>query len=209
MNSMEIMGFEILPPAPAAEPIYNFENLALMFFIFVITGWIWEVIYTAATERVIAKRGMLHGPWLPIYGVGGILIILFLSRFYRMPPLVFVLAVLLCSAVEYSAALLVEHFFGCRWWDYSHKFANIRGRICLGGMLLFGLSGTVAVCSVGPVLNDNIARIPRGPHRALVVILCVVFAADVVVSLLNPNTGKGITYDVSRKRDHSDHSDEK
>ena len=46
---MDIMGYQILPPMPAAEPIYRFENLALMFFIFMVTGWIWEVVYTAAT----------------------------------------------------------------------------------------------------------------------------------------------------------------
>lgn len=205
---MDIMGYQILPPMPAAEPIYRFENLALMFFIFMVTGWIWEVIYTAATERVIAKRGMLHGPWLPIYGVGGILIILLFSRFYRTPQLVFILAVVLCSVVEYSAALLVEHFFGCRWWDYSHKFANIRGRVCLGGMLLFGLSGTIAVCSVGPMLNDQLGHIPHRQQFVLVVVLCVVFAADLIVSFLNPNTGKGVTYDVTNKHSGSDHSDE-
>jgi len=205
---MEIMGFEVLPPPPVMEPVYNPENLVLMFFIFMFTGWIWEVIYTAITEHVVAKRGMLHGPWLPIYGIGGILIILFLSRFYRMPMLVFVLAVALCSTVEYSTALAVEHFFGCRWWDYSHKFANIRGRICLGGILLFGLSGTIAVCSVGPVLNDQIGRIPRIPYVALIIVLCIVFAVDVIVSLLFPNTGKGVTYDVGKNSDSSDKIDD-
>lgn len=204
---MELLDFGILPPSPATQPIYNFENLVLMFFIFMFTGWIWEVIYTAITEHVIAKRGMLHGPWLPIYGVGGILIILFLSRFYRMPMVVFVLAVLLCSTVEYSAALVIEHFFGCRWWDYSQKFANIRGRICLGGMLLFGLSGTVAVCSVGPVLNDQIGRIPRIGQIALIIVLCIVFAYDVIVSLMFPNTGKGVTYDIKHQSDRNDRKD--
>ncbi|MBE6611120.1 MAG: hypothetical protein E7632_01395 [Ruminococcaceae bacterium] len=205
---MEIFGFQILPPPPSVMPVYNFENLVLMFFIFMVVGWIWEVIYTAATERVIAKRGMLHGPWLPIYGVGGILVVLILNPFYRMPALVFVLAVTLCSTVEYSTALAIERFFGCRWWDYSEKFGNIRGRICLGGMLLFGLSGTIAVCSVAPVLNDSIDRIPRGPHRAIIIILSAIFIVDVVVSFLFPNRGKGVTYDIQKNSDKSDHSDD-
>ena len=60
---------------------YTLDNLILMFFVFSVTGWVWEVIYIAFTEGVVANRGMLHGPWLPIYGGGGVLILLLLGRF--------------------------------------------------------------------------------------------------------------------------------
>ena len=98
-----------------------------MFFIFSFTGWVWEVIYIGFTEGVVAKRGMLHGPWLPIYGVGGVLILLLLSRFKENPPLVFILAVLLCGSIEYSTGVAIEMIFRCRWWDYSTKFMNLNG----------------------------------------------------------------------------------
>ena len=80
--------------------LYHLYNLILMFFIFSFTGWVWEVIYIGFTEGVVAKRGMLHGPWLPIYGVGGVLILLLLSRFRNNPPLVFLLAALLCGTIR-------------------------------------------------------------------------------------------------------------
>ncbi|MBQ8508998.1 MAG: putative ABC transporter permease [Clostridia bacterium] len=176
---------------------YNFANLCIMFFIFAFTGWIWEVIYIGFTEGVIAKRGMLHGPWLPIYGVGGILILLILSRFRTHPAAVFAIAVLLCASMEYATGVAVEYLFHCRWWDYSDKFFNIHGRICLEGMMLFGVSGTVAVCKVGPMLNRKIGSLRWDVHLALIILLGGAFLIDLFVSLfVAPNTGVGVTYEL-------------
>lgn len=180
---------------------YRLENLALMFFVFAFAGFVWEVIYTAATERVVAKRGMLHGPWVPLYGVGGVLILLLLGRFRANPPLVFFLAMVLCGTVEYFTGVLVERFYGQRWWDYSTKRVNFRGRICLSGTLLFGLTGTAAVCGFGPILNNEIAKIAFPIHVGLVIILGAIFIIDVAASARRPNSGKGVTYDIKNDKD--------
>lgn len=181
------------------QPRYSIDNLIVMFFVFAFSGWVWEVIYIGITEGVIAKRGMLHGPWLPIYGVGGILIILLLSRFRCNPPLVFILAVLLCGTMEYATAVAVESIFRCRWWDYSDKFMNLNGRICLEGLLLFGVSGTAAVCKFGPVLNSAIGRLHRGLHVFINIILCIAFVVDLLFSIFMPNMGVGVTYELLTK----------
>jgi uncharacterized membrane protein len=180
--------------AQPTNPKYSLDNLIIMFFIFSFSGWVWEVIYIGFTEGIIAKRGMLHGPWLPIYGVGGILIILFLSRFYPSPPKVFILASLLCGTLEYLTAISIEYLFQCRWWDYSDKFLNLNGRICLEGILLFGITGTIAVCKVGPNLNDAISKLNRELHTILNITLCSAFAVDLIFSMRFPNIGEGITY---------------
>ncbi len=184
---------------------YSIENLALMFFIFAFVGFIWEVIYTAVTEKVVAKRGMLKGPWLPLYGVGGVLILLLLGRFRANPPLVFVLAMALCGTIEYLTGVIVEHFYGQRWWDYSEKRLNLRGRVCLSGIILFGISGTAAVCTFGPMLNDNIRHLGFPIQTALVAVLGLVFVADIFTSVRSPNSGKGVTYDIENehKNDNS------
>jgi len=173
---------------------YPLYNLIVMFFIFSCVGWIWEVIYIAFTEGVVAKRGMLHGPWLPIYGVGGILILLLFGRYQSRPILVFILTVILCTVMEYSTALAVEAIFKCRWWDYSTKFMNFNGRVCLGGMLLFGLSGMTAVCKAGPILNDKIGHLRPRLHNFIIISLSVAFVADFIFSMIFPNVGVGVTY---------------
>lgn len=203
----DILG-KILPGQVTEITDYRLENLALMFFIFAFAGFVWEVIYTAATERVVAKRGMLHGPWIPLYGVGGVLILLLLGRFRDNPPLVFILATVLCGSVEYLTGVLVERIYGERWWDYSTKRVNFKGRICLSGILLFGVSGTAAVCGFGPILHENIAHIAFPIHVALVLGLGALFIVDIIVSAKRPNRGKGVTYDVSSKKDNRDNKND-
>ena len=173
---------------------YSLDNLILMFFVFSGIGWVWEVIYIGFTEGVLANRGMFHGPWLPIYGVGGVLILLLLGRFKRYPLVVFILATLLCGSMEYLTAVAVEFFFRCRWWDYSTKFMNLNGRICLEGLLLFGISGTGAVCKGGPALQAAIMRINPRLRAFLRVFLSISFICDLILSLIFPNMGVGVTY---------------
>ena len=43
----------------------------LLFFLFSAAGWLWEILLTVFTTGRWVNRGMLHGPWLPVYGVGG------------------------------------------------------------------------------------------------------------------------------------------
>lgn len=173
---------------------YTLDNLILMFFVFSFVGWIWEVIYIGFTEGVIANRGMLHGPWLPIYGIGGVLILMMLGRFKNHPIAVFILATLLCGTMEYMTGIAVEYFFRCRWWDYSTKFMNLNGRVCLEGLMLFGISGTAAVCKGGPALQSAIIRIDPSVRSVLRFSLSTIFIIDLAFSFIFPNMGVGVTY---------------
>ena len=53
-------------------------NLDLMCYLFLIfltgclVGWIYEEIFYWITEGMLRNRGILYGPWLPIYGIGAL-----------------------------------------------------------------------------------------------------------------------------------------
>ena len=49
------------------------RNILLLFIFFAVCGWIYEVIWTYFDDGVWTNRGFLFGPWLPIYGFGGML----------------------------------------------------------------------------------------------------------------------------------------
>ena len=51
----------------------------MMFFIFCFVGWVWEVSLAFISEDMFVNRGTLHGPWLPIYGTGGVIILVLLK----------------------------------------------------------------------------------------------------------------------------------
>ena len=53
--------------------------LIFMFFTFSIIGWVWEGIYDLLKHGVLANHGVLFGPWLPIYGFGGVFLYLLLN----------------------------------------------------------------------------------------------------------------------------------
>lgn len=64
------------------ESISYVTVLILLFFVFSVAGWLWEVGLHLVQDGVFVKRGVLSGPWLPIYGTGGVLIMLVLRRFF-------------------------------------------------------------------------------------------------------------------------------
>lgn len=78
-----------------------FDYYALLFFITAFAGWLWEVLLYLVTDHTFVNRGVYRGPYLPIYGVGCVILILLLHRMRKRPVFVFVLSSLLCSALEY------------------------------------------------------------------------------------------------------------
>lgn len=54
---------------------YSVWSVIMVFFIMSFGGWIWEVSLHLITNGTIVNRGVLHGPWLPIYGSGSVLIL--------------------------------------------------------------------------------------------------------------------------------------
>lgn len=173
---------------------YTIWSLILLFFVFSFVGWAWEVSLHLITDGSFVNRGVLHGPWLPIYGSGGILILTLLNRARRKPVLEFFLIIVLCGAVEYSTSCLLEVLHdGKKWWDYSGYFLNLNGRICAEGLFVFGLGGMAFVYLAAPVLDNWIRKIRMSILIPVCLILIALFAGDTVYSSRFPNTGKGIT----------------
>ncbi len=173
---------------------YSVTSLILLYFIFCIVGWTWEVSQHVVAAGNFVNRGVLHGPWLPIYGTGGILILVVLNRLRKSPLAEFLAAIVLCGTVEYFTALVLEVTHdGNKWWDYSGYFLNLNGRICAEGLLVFGIMGMVIVYVLAPLLDNFLRRIPGRIALPICVILLGIFGVDQVYSAKHPNMGRGIT----------------
>ena len=181
---------------------YSIWSLIALFFIFAIIGWVWEVVLHIIVDGEFVKRGVLQGPWLPIYGYGGILILTVLNKFRAKPLTQFIAIIILCGTIEYFTSVYLETIYnGQRWWDYSGYFLNLHGRICAEGLLVFGLGGIAIVYIAAPLLDNIIKKID---HKKLVTVCCILvilFAIDNIYSRKVPNTGRGITdYQAAVKR---------
>ena len=172
---------------------YSVWSLIVIYLGLAIFGWLWEVALHLITYGTFVNRGALQGPWLPIYGSGGVLILVLLRRFADRPALMFVLTVILCGVVEYSVATFLWETQHTYWWNYSGYFLNIQGRVCAEGLLVFGLGGLAFVYVLAPLFDEIFKRIPKRAAVSVCCILLVAFGADTVYSLISPNTGEGIT----------------
>ena len=173
---------------------YSVLSLIFIFFTMCIIGWAWEVALHLHADGVFINRGVMHGPWLPIYGAGGVLILMILNKLRRNPLAEFVAAVVLCGSLEYTAAYLLETFNGgTKWWDYSGYFLNIHGRVCAEGLLIFGLGGVAVVYFLGPFLDNMFRRVPVKIGLPVALLLVISFTGDMIYSIGHPNKGEGIT----------------
>lgn len=182
------------PRTISADRSYSLVNLIMMFFIFCFVGWVWEVSLAFISEDMFVNRGTLHGPWLPIYGTGGVIILVLLKKLREKPALEFVAAMVLCGCLEYFSSWYLEMTHdGQRWWDYTGYFLNINGRICAEGLLTFGLGGLAIVYLLAPALDNLLSRIDARKLGIVAAVLLVLYCADQVYSAQHPNVGAGIT----------------
>ncbi|NCB62153.1 MAG: hypothetical protein EOM52_00815 [Clostridia bacterium] len=172
---------------------YTISCYILFFFTFSMVGWLWEVGLHLVQTGELVNRGVLLGPWLPIYGSGGVLVLLLLKPIFEKPILVFFSSMILCSAIEYFTSWFLEVTKGQRWWDYSGYFLNINGRICLEGAVVFGIGCCAVVYLLAPTLARVYERLPGKPTLLLCAVLVAGFGTDVVWSHFHPNEGNGVT----------------
>ncbi|MFA7108008.1 MAG: putative ABC transporter permease [Sphaerochaetaceae bacterium] len=177
----------------------KFSIYVISFFIYCVFGYICEVIYCGIPAKRFINRGFLHGPYLPIYGFGG-LSIQILSKLISTSGkdsnifIVFFGGMLLASIIEYIGSFLLEKVFGIKLWDYSkHKF-NLNGRICLLNSSLFGGLSVVAVFYLMPVLSKlhNLSIFNLSSDRKVLIaeIILVVMGSDFASSIISMNEFK-------------------
>ncbi|MBR4024342.1 MAG: DUF975 family protein [Firmicutes bacterium] len=172
---------------------YTIWSVIMVFFAFAFVGWCWEVGIHLIQDGVFVNRGVMHGPWLPIYGGGVAMIVVLLAKWRRNPLQEVVSIIILCGIVEYTTSWYLEVTKGMRWWDYTGYFLNLNGRICGEGLMVFALGGMAAVYLLVPVLDTMWSKLKPKVLAGICIVLLVCFAADMIYTQLVPNVGDGIT----------------
>lgn len=159
-----------------------FLKYFLYFFIYSVLGWIVECTFVSIKEKKIVNRGFLIGPYCPIYGYGSIGMILYLEPYKNNLLTVFILAVVICSILEYFTSYTMEKLFKTRWWDYSNKKFNLNGRICGENACLFGIGGVIVVYFIQPIIKYLTNKIRTNVLIIISSICFLVFATDTILS---------------------------
>ncbi len=172
-----------------------FQTWFLYFWTYCVLGWCYEVFLEVVVYRWgFSNRGFLWGPYLPVYGVGALLILgclgrlknrpLRVGRVNLMPAVVFLAVVALTTVVELIASYLLEWTTGGWLWDYTRYTIQWQGRICLSASLRFGVGGMVILYGLQPLLEKGVGQLGGRRRRVVFVVLFTVFVLDCIVRVV-------------------------
>lgn len=164
------------------------KKLLFYFIVFSFVGFIWEVIVDLVYLEGLNNPGTMMGPYVPIYGVGGLLIYFLSIKLKDKPLVLFIVSFLLSGILEYSTALFLENIYNMKWWDYSDMPLNFHGRIFFLGLVGFSLAGMFAVYVVVPYMDKLINKFNKKAFNVFLIVFVVFFIIDFMFSIVKPNT---------------------
>lgn len=162
------------------------NRLCYLFVIFLIgclSGWLYEEVFYWYTEGMLRNRGILYGPWLPIYGVG-VLGIYAMKPLKKYPPVLFLLSAGITGIVEYVIGWVAIYGFGLRLWDYRGLFGNIGGIICFRSVVSFAVLGLAFHYLIEPSARRVMGRLNRNVVYGGCLALAALLTADCILSAL-------------------------
>ena len=140
-----------------------FLELAFLFFMGSLAGWVLEVLFrrfisSANPERRWINPGFCTGPYIPLYGFGLCLMYLIASLEKRSVidspvwnRVVLFAAMAVCmTVIEYIAGILSLKILKVRLWDYTGEWGNIQGIICPKFSLIWAVLGAAYYFLIHP-----------------------------------------------------------
>ncbi len=161
------------------------------FLIYSFAGWVLESVYKTICTKKIVNSGFLYGVFCPIYGIGALIMYLFLS-ICNNPITVFLTGFVVLSVWEYIVSWGIEKIFHETYWDYSNYKFNINGRVCLLNSIFWGVLGVIFTYIVHPFVETQIIKINDIVLIVITVILLIIMLIDAIISIIKLN-------DISKK----------
>lgn len=161
---------------------YSFTQWLAFFLIYCFLGWVWESCYVSIRQKKWINRGFMHGPLLPIYGSGAVIVLLAALPFKGNVFAVYIAGMISATILEYCTGAAMEAIFKVRYWDYSNKKFNLNGHICLFCSLGWGFFSIAMVYCLHEPFEQMVLSIPENVLSPVVFILMMIAAADFAIS---------------------------
>lgn len=154
------------------------------FIIYSFLGWILESVFRSIIEKKLINTGFLRGPFCPIYGIGAIIMLIFLERFQDKPILLFFIALTLLTTWEYIVGVILEKLFNTKYWDYSDHKINFQGRICLTNSICWGFLGVAFVKYIHQFVEGFVSKIDIQILYYSITIISLVMMVDLITTVI-------------------------
>ena len=171
------------------------QSYVLYFFFYSVLGWLYEVFLEVVVYRWgFTNRGVLLGPYCPVYGVGALVFLLAFSRLmakrepawfrWVKPVLVFLGCMIAATAIELATSYLLEALTGAWPWQTYRDYAiNFEGRIALSPSIRFGLGGLLFLYVLQPLFHRLVPSLSPRVRRGACIAVLVLLAVDCSVLL--------------------------
>ena len=155
--------------------------IGTIFYICSILGFLYELVLSYAYNGKFFSHAFLYGPYLPIYGLGSILLTLF-SKYKKYPLVIFALSFLASALFEGFSGLLLLKIFKIRLWDYTNHFLNIGGFVCFLSAFTFSVLSLLLIYIILPLIKKLVKKY-RDNLKIILGILSSIFITDLIATL--------------------------
>ena len=166
------------------------HHLFWYFLIFSILGLIIETLYCFITSGTLeSRKGLIWGPFCPVYGVCGAIIIYILNKFNCKNNIkLFILGFILGSITEYILSYGLEAVYGMRFWNYEYLQYNLNGRISLLFSFYWGILSIILVKFIKPLIDKLVDKIKPHTRNILELGIFIFLVIDCIVTIYGIQT---------------------
>ena len=168
------------------------SNYVVYFFLYCVIGWIYEVFLEVVVYRWgFSNRGVLFGPWLPVYTLIFIFLIYPLIKNKKYPkklyymPLVFLGCMVAATTLELITSYICEFFSGSwPWQTYADYKINFQARIALSPSIRFGIGGVAFLYLLQPLFEKICKKLGEKRVKIASIVILIVLGIDAFYSFV-------------------------
>lgn len=124
----------------------------------------------------------MHGPFLPIYGTGAIMMLVVSAPFQDNLWLTYLAGLVGATALELVTGAAMEMMFKVRYWDYSSQPFNYKGYVCLSSSVAWGFFTILMTRYLHKPVERFVLNLPEGFFRWTTIVLTCYVVVDFGVS---------------------------
>lgn len=169
------------------------QNLFLLFMMYALIGWCYEVFLEVVVyDWGFSNRGVLFGPYLPVYGFGALAFILcfyklikdkLLKKKLLYIPLIFLGCMIVATLLELVTSYICEYFTGSwPWQTYADYKYNFEARIALSPSIRFGIGGVIFLYVLQPLFDKLLSKLSDNIRSIIFYLLLFLLIADIICS---------------------------
>jgi uncharacterized membrane protein len=162
----------------------KFSYWLFLFFLFNTIGWVLESTIESLYHKRLINRGFLTGPYIQIYGVGGVMLAI-IGIYVRpyTPFAVFFAGVIAATGLEYLIGGILERVFKKQFWDYSMLKFTYKNRISLLSSLFWGVLSLFMTYILYGFISPPVLSINPYIIYGINAVMTVIMGADALVQI--------------------------